>query len=110
MTMTRAQGLPLNTIIIAILGLVVLAIILWITSGRLQLFSKGTSEAARLEECPAGHLMSISECESPLTGNYGRKDSQGNLVKLGYNEACCETLKPLQATPITTVPSKPEVY
>ncbi len=40
----RAQGLPITTIIVAILGLVVLVILFAITTGRLAIFGRATSE------------------------------------------------------------------
>jgi hypothetical protein len=40
----HAQGLPITTIIIAILGLVVLVILFAITTGRLALFGRATAE------------------------------------------------------------------
>ena len=40
----RAQGLPITTIIVAILGLVVLVILFAVTTGRLAIFGRGVSE------------------------------------------------------------------
>jgi len=40
----KAQGLPITTIIIAILGLVVLVILFAITTGRLAIFGRATAE------------------------------------------------------------------
>ena len=51
----RAQGLPITTIIIAILGLVVLVILFAITTGRLAIFGRATAE------CPG-------TCVGPYTG------------------------------------------
>ena len=42
----RAQGLPITTIIVAILGLVVLVILFAITTGRLAIFGRVTAECA----------------------------------------------------------------
>jgi len=44
----KAQGLPLNIVIISILLLIVLAIVVLIFTGRIGEFNKG------LEECPSG--------------------------------------------------------
>jgi hypothetical protein len=52
----KAQGLPITTIIIAILGLVVLVILFAITTGRLAIFGRATAE------CPG-------VCVEPYTGD-----------------------------------------
>jgi len=38
---TKAQGLPLNVIIIAVIALLVLVVIVWIFSGKTSQFTKG---------------------------------------------------------------------
>lgn len=40
----KAQGLPITTIILAILGLVILVILFAITTGRMAIFGRGVSE------------------------------------------------------------------
>lgn len=45
----KAQGLPLNVIIIAILVLVVLVVLVAIFTGRIALFERGVSEQGRTE-------------------------------------------------------------
>jgi len=57
----RGQGLPLNTIIIAILVLVVLVILIVIFTGKIGFFGKS------LDECPAGPQNcrdTAGECKS----------------------------------------------
>lgn len=83
--MKKAQGLPITTIIIAILALVVLIILIAITTGRLQLFGKGASESTKAVVCP-GIVTSITKCENPLIGDFVKSDGS----KLGYDESCCE--------------------
>jgi len=42
--MKKAQGLPLNTIILAILALIVLVALILIFTGKINVFGKGASE------------------------------------------------------------------
>ena len=78
--MRKAQGLPINTIIIAALALVVLIILIGIVATRSQKFNKGVSETTGAQSCP-GVIESVSECENPIVGNF--KDVTANKV-------CCE--------------------
>jgi len=76
----------LNTIIIAILALVVLLILMWLTGSKLGWFGKGVANATQLPECPDDKIKTIIECENPLVGEYVRKSTK---AKLGYDEVCC---------------------
>lgn len=89
--MKRAQGMPVNVVIIAALALLVLFILMYITAGKLQWFGKGTSEAAKVEVCPPAQIKSIAECENALVGNYGQPDPADpkKTVPLGFNKVCC---------------------
>jgi hypothetical protein len=99
-----AQGLPITTIILAILGLVVLIVLFTVTTGRLGLFTRATAECPG--ECvdafrtvsgsdvPASGYR-VNGCDSLLerkmTGNYiaaGQSPSQKpeEVVKCG---SCC---------------------
>ncbi|MEM4239677.1 MAG: hypothetical protein QXM31_02905 [Candidatus Woesearchaeota archaeon] len=81
--MKKAQGLPITTIIIAILAIVVLFIIIGLTTGKLRMFGAGTQNATQGEVCT--NIVSVDKCDSPLIGNYVRPD--GSPLK--YNEVCC---------------------
>jgi len=95
----RAQGLPITTIILAILGIVVLVILFAITTGRLAIFTRGVSECPG--ECVGRYTTDIAFATSPdtcaefekqLTGSYvapgqdPRTTSREQLVKC---KACC---------------------
>jgi hypothetical protein len=84
-SVNRAQGLPLNTIIIAILALVVLLILMYLTSSKLGWFGKGVANATKVPVCPDDKVKTIAACENPLIGEFVKPDG----TKLGYNEVCC---------------------
>jgi hypothetical protein len=84
--MKKAQGMPLNVIIIAILCLVVLVILIWMTTGKIQSFGKGINETTKVEICPSAQIKSIAQCDNPLVGTFV-KNAQNE--KLGYSEVCC---------------------
>ena len=53
--MKKAQGISINTIIIAALGLAVLVVLFLIFTGRIQIFSEGVQEAQSCDSiCKAG--------------------------------------------------------
>lgn len=81
--MKRAQGLPVNTIIIAALALIVLIVLIGIFGARTQKFGKGVTEATKPETC--SNVKTITECDEPLPGNYVKPSGE----KLAYNEVCC---------------------
>jgi hypothetical protein len=85
-----AQGLPITTIVIAALALAILFILLYAVMNKLGYFGQGVKEASELKECPAGQNKSFYACERPLLGDYGKKNSTGQLEPLGFNEVCCE--------------------
>lgn len=68
----RAQGLPITTIIIAILGLVVLVILFAITTGRLAIFGRATSECPG--EC-VDAFRTVQGTDVPEPGRTGGCDS-----------------------------------
>ncbi len=45
----KGQGMPLNTIIIAIIVLIVLVVLIAIFTGRIAIFQKGVSEQSKIE-------------------------------------------------------------
>jgi len=77
----RAQGLPITTIIIAILGLVVLVILFAITTGRLAIFGRATAECPG--ECVGQYTGTNTPIDDrPCTPGFEREIS-GNYVKAG---------------------------
>lgn len=102
----RAQGLPITTIILAILGLVVLVILFAITTGRLAFFSRGVSE------CPGTCYYTQSPADNPkvpasaratpcdaslekaLIGNYiaSGQDPKLSPDKLYKCQQCCVSI------------------
>lgn len=88
--MKKAQSLSINVIIIAALGLAILAILIMIVTGKIGAFTKGIEAEQELQKCP-GVIKGIYDCNEPLLGNYGKLDSKTNtVVKLSPNEVCCK--------------------
>jgi hypothetical protein len=81
--MKKAQGLPINTIIIAALALVVLVILIGIVGFRTQKFGKGVSETTEGMACASanGQVTSYAQCDVPIIGTF-------NDVQPG--QVCCE--------------------
>ena len=83
--MKKAQGLPLNVIIIAAIVLIVLVVIVVIFSGKIELFGKGVKE----QESP----YSAKNCEIPGTNRrcYTLRDNcynDGGYIIQGRFEDC----------------------
>lgn len=86
----RGQGMPVNVIIIAAIGLAVLVILFVIVTGRFNIFSKGIKETGLTcqESCKianyGGGIKSKGECinGAKLGGTISDVDPQ-------KNEACC---------------------
>lgn len=82
----KAQGLSINTIIIAAIALIVLVVLVAIFTGRLGLFSKGLGEVTNCDQiCKArGYGTSnpneIAGSTNPTFGDplTGARDSDGN--------------------------------
>ena len=73
------QGLPISTIIIAIIGLFVLFIMIAIVSGRTGLFTKGLNETVSAECKSPNQVQPIgTDCEVL----YG--------LKTGPSDVCCK--------------------
>ena len=81
----KAQGLPITTIIIAILGLVVLVILFAITTGRLARFGRATAECQGIcvgEYTGATPDQNARECTAGF-----EKEVGGNYVKPGQPQS-----------------------
>jgi len=80
MNFKKAQGLPLNVIIIAVIVLIVLAVIIAIFAGRISIFSKSVGDC----EAKGGVCKnSVSECtedQAPVSG------------LCGENKICCVSI------------------
>ena len=79
----KAQGLPLNTIIIAALVLIVLVLLVLIFTGRINLFQKG------IDTCQ-GSCSSVADCGNGVLGYYmgACKDSTG-AQPVANRPYCC---------------------
>lgn len=68
----RAQGLSINTIIIAVIALIVLVVLIAILTGKLGSFSEGVSGSATCANaCKAlGKVVDTSGCATSLPGSY----------------------------------------
>ncbi len=83
--MKKAQGLSLNTIIIAIMVIIVLVIIILITTGQLQKFSSATLS----NECKSQGGLCYEPKNNNCPGEYMKKiDDNGFCEK--YNQICCQ--------------------
>ena len=86
--MKKAQGISINTIIIAALGLAVLVVLFLIFTGRIGIFSKGVDETqACTSICQAGG-KSTAQAAGPdktcVTGQY-----VAGKYSDGPNGCCC---------------------
>ena len=89
----KAQGISLNVIIIAAIGLVVLVLLVAITTGRMTIFGKSvgqTTDVAKINICKKSSdyicasdtaNLGIIELQSPPQG--GWSDCNNNCYKLG---------------------------
>ena len=79
----KAQGLSLNTIIIASLVLIVLVVLILVFTGRIGLFGMGLNEATEDKPCPGGHIQTSLPCDGDLIYSIGPWDN------VGVGEYCC---------------------
>jgi hypothetical protein len=70
----KAQGLPISTIILAVLGLVVLVILFAIVTGRMAIFGRATAE------CP-GTCTGTYTDDTGLTGAVPERDCDASFEK-----------------------------
>lgn len=91
----KAQGMPLNVIIIAVICLIVLVILVVIFSGKTGKFGKGVDETAdsfkNMCEIPGTSrecVASIGQC-TPGIGNEIR-GTFSDCEKKGFGSICCE--------------------
>ena len=87
MKSSKAQGLPITTVILAALGLVVLLILFGILTGKLQWFGKG------LVACP-GTCMQSTDCEASEGYDLGQQYVQNPRAPADLDQTGkCETPK-----------------
>jgi hypothetical protein len=77
----KAQGLPITTIIIAILGLVVLVILFAITTGRLAIFGRATAECPGT--CVGEYTGSTPDPNARACSAGFEREVGGNYVRSG---------------------------
>ncbi len=79
----RAQGMPLNVIIIAILVLIVLVVLAIIFAGKIGQFGKGTTESEKQYQA--------TTCAVPGTGRYCGPCKEGDSEVAGSFDCtpCC---------------------
>lgn len=82
----KAQGLSLNTVIIAAIVLIVLVILVMVFTGRMGFFTRGLWNQTGGKVCapPIGNPMLKEEC--PL-----HQRVLGKFSGLGDHQACCKT-------------------
>ena len=62
----KAQGLPLNTIVIAVIALIVLVVLILIFRGQIGVFNRGTSCDARGGKCMNSETGKVCPSERPI--------------------------------------------
>ena len=98
--MRKAQGLSMNTIIVAALGLIVLIVLVLIFSGRAGWFSKSTSSCAaqggycsedQSGRCGPGEIM-IWSGDCSCKGPYEDADRNNQFCSEKPGGQCCKPL------------------
>lgn len=79
MSYQKAQGLPISTIILAVLGLIILVVLIMAVTGKLGMFGKGTANCEG-----QGGTCQNTEC----TGN------QIQIGLKGFHNDCTTSSKP----------------
>ena len=83
----KAQGISINTIIIAAIALIVLVVLVMVFTGRIGVFSKGVGETAacatlggkcQTEPCNSNQeqIISALDCDRDFDGD-GEKENEG---------------------------------
>lgn len=80
--MSRAQGLPISTIIIAAIGLIVLVILSVMVAQKAGTFGKGTREQTDVKcEGEIGTPVPLAECQNPVYGTF---------TNVQFDKICCK--------------------
>ena len=84
---TKAQGISVNTIIIAAIALIVLVVLIAIFTGRMGIWGQGLDETQKGKKCEDADGEWKVKCESDETAIYGifsdAKDHPG--------QSCCKS-------------------
>jgi len=90
----KAQGISINTIIIAAIALIVLVVLVMIFTGRLGLFSKGVEETTTCDQaCKAAGFDGKADREPSADGTC--RDDSKNLIGYKWSRdselpCCCK--------------------
>lgn len=82
----RAQGLPLNTIIIAVLGILVLVIIFMLVQTQVSKTGKGLKNVTESACAPPNSVKTIGDCDDVIYGSFSN-------VQVGQ-QVCCKPATP----------------
>ncbi|HLD87236.1 MAG TPA: hypothetical protein VJB12_04160 [Candidatus Nanoarchaeia archaeon] len=86
----KAQGLSINTIIIAALGLAVLVILFAVFTGRIGMFNKGVSEIESCtQKCSALGQTKILASDQASCRSNGGTYITGQYSDTGEGNVCC---------------------
>ncbi len=81
--MKRAQGLPINTVILAVIGILILVVLLYITGQRLGVFGEAVSSC----DGQGGACVDAAACNNVQSGIVVKGTNCGQNV-------CCKALIP----------------
>ncbi len=90
--MKKAQGLSLNTIIIAAIVLIVLVVLWAIFTGRMGVFTKGVKDIEKLrctDDIIGGQASSIPDDEGSIVCPAGKSRIPGTFTDISETEICC---------------------
>ena len=83
--MKKAQGISINTIIIAAIALIVLIILIAVFTGRLGIWGRGMDDTSNPECSDPNHIVSTQDC--PLT-----QTIYGKFKGVESGQVCCKVL------------------
>ena len=87
----KSQGMPVNVIIIAAIGLAVLVILFFILTGRFNVFSKGIKETGFTcqESCKLSNYASGVKSTGDCAADHSRLGGTISGIDTQKNEVCC---------------------
>lgn len=94
MSSKKAQGISINTIIIAAIALIVLVVLVMVFTGRISIFGKGVDSVFKGGKCvdtcftnkEGGNLKGIIQ---NTACSKGYSQQFGKFSDLGENQVCC---------------------
>ena len=88
----KSQELSINTIILAVLGLIILVVLVALLSGRLGGFSKGVGEVSSCEKfCGITDKTKSTPSDKDACENGRGEYMPGNFDDVNENQVCCCT-------------------